>query len=243
MHKCKNDNCPHRLNALNKLNPAEKLLQKMKSSQFKLAYVYREYLFQAAELVHPGPNKPLVDINRIHNSPNILGLILSFYVSFAISARKTAYIAHSRETLPAVVTMTEAIRTADPQQKISLITDGNPSYPAGIHFMNEKRPQDLPRIEHHAVIGLQNLDQESETYRSFKQLIERLNRTFKFHVRPASGFKSDNGALSLVVLFATHYNFLRPHISLGYRTPVEIPELQNISTIQGQWIKILSMAE
>ena len=98
------------------------------------------------------------------------------------------HLAHSRETLPAVITMTEAIRTAEPQQKISLITDGNPSYPAGIHFMNEKRPQELPRIEHHAVIGLQNLDQESETYRSFKQLIERLNRTFKFHVRPASGF-------------------------------------------------------
>ena len=315
MHKCCNDNCPHRLNAIAKLNPAEKLLQKIKSSQFKLCYIYREYLFQAADLVHPGPNKPLVDINRIHNSQNILGLILSFYVSFAISARKTAYImqkvfninvsyqtvlnyaetaayschrfnlrfkgpvddtsagdetyikiigewayvwlfissknlvlsayhlAHSRETLPAVITMTEAIRTADPQQKINLITDGNPSYPAGIHFMNEKRlTQELPRIEHHAVIGLQNLDQESTTYRAFKQLIERLNRTFKFHVRPASGFKSDNGALSLVVLFTTHYNFLRPHISLGYKTPVEIPELQNIETIQGQWIKILSMA-
>jgi len=169
------------------------------------------------------------------------------YVWLFISSKNlvlSAYhLAHSRETLPAVITMTEAIRTADPQQKINLITDGNPSYPAGIHFMNEKRlTQELPRIEHHAVIGLQNLDQESTTYRAFKQLIERLNRTFKFHVRPASGFKSDNGALSLVVLFATHYNFLRPHISLGYKTPVEIPELQNISTIQGQWIKILSMA-
>ena len=138
--------------------------------------------------------------------------------------------------------MTEAIRTAQPQQKITFISDGNPSYPAGIHFMNEKRSPELPRIEHHAVIGLQNLDKESETYRAFKQLIERLNRTFKFHVRPASGFKSDNGALSLIVLFATHYNFLRPHISLGYRTPVEIPELQDISTIQGKWIKILSMS-
>ncbi len=107
----------------------------------------------------------------------------------------------------------------------------------------EEHSLELPRIEHHAVIGLQNLDKESETCRAFKQLIERLNRTFKFHVRPASGFKSDNGTLSLIVLFATHYNFLRPHISLSYRTPVEIPELQDISTIQGKWIKILSMSE
>ena len=152
------------------------------------------------------------------------------------------HLAHSRETLPATIAMNEAIRTADPQQKISLISDGNPSYLAGILFMNEQRPKELPPIQHHAVIGLQNLDKESETYRAFKQLIERLNRTFKFHVRPASGFKSDNGALSLIVLFATHYNFLRPHISLDYKTPVEIPQLQNIDTIQGKWIKILSMA-
>jgi transposase-like protein len=314
IHKCSNDNCPHRLNALKQLNPAEQNLRQSKSSQFKLCYIYREYLFQAAELVHPGPLKPLVDINRIYNSPNVLGLILSFYVSFAISARKTAFIlqnvfnirvsyqtvlnyaeaaayhchrfnmkfkgpvddtsagdetyikivgqwayvflfissknlvlsayhlAHSRETLPAIVAMSEAIRTAEPQQKITLVSDGNPSYPAGIHFMNEKRPQELPRIQHRAVIGLQNLDEQSTAYRAFKQLIERLNRTFKFHVRPASGFKSDNGALSLIVLFATHYNFLRPHISLDYRTPVEIPELEDISTMQGKWIKILSMA-
>jgi len=314
IHKCPNDNCQHRINALNQLNPAERILQKTKSSQFKLNYTYREYLFQAQEITLPGPLKPLVNIRKIHNSQNILGLILSFYVSFAISARKTAFIlqqvfkinvsyqtvlnyaeaaayhchqfnlkhkgpvddtsagdetyikiigewayvflfissknlvlsayhlSHTRETLPAIITMTEAIRTAKPQQKITLISDGNPSYPAGIHFMNEKRSPELPRIEHHAVIGLQNLDQESTTYRSFKQLIERLNRTFKFHVRPASGFKSDNGALSLIILFATHYNFLRPHISLDYRTPVEIPELQDIETIQGRWIKILSMA-
>ena len=123
--------------------------------------------------------------------------------------RSAYHLAHSRETLPAIITMTEAIRTAPPQQRITFISDGNPSYPAGIHFMNEQRPEDLPRLHHHAVISLQNLDKESETYRAFKQLIEHLNRTFKFHVSPASGFKSDNGALSLIVLFATHYNFLK----------------------------------
>ena len=139
-----------------------------------------------------------------------------------------------------IIAMNEAIRTASPDQPLTLITDGNPSYMAGLHFINSQRQSS--HIQHHTVIGLQNLDKESEEFRPFKQLIERLNRTFKLHVRPASGFKSDNGALSLIVLFTTHYNFLRPHISLGYKTPVEIPELENISTIQGRWIKILSMA-
>jgi len=314
IHKCCNDNCPHRLNAINQLNPAEKALQRTKSSQFKLNYTYREYLFQANELKHSAPLKPRIDITKIHNSQNILGLILAFYVSFAITARKTAYIlrsvfninisyqtvlnyaeaasfhchqfnlkfkgpiddtsagdetyikisgifayvflfisskslkitsyhvAHSRNTQPAIIAMREAIRTAEPQQKLTVVSDGNPSYPDGIHFLNAQRPEELPRIEHRQVIGLQNLDEESTLFRPFKQLIERLNRTFKFHTRQANGFKSNNGAIALTTLVVTHYNFLRPHMSLGYQTPINIPELKNISTIQGQWIKILAMA-
>jgi transposase-like protein len=286
----------------------------MKSSQFKLNYIYREYLFQTHELQHSEPLKPLVDITKIHNSQNVLGLILAFYVSFAITARKTAYIlrtvfninvsyqtvlnyaeaasfhchqfnlkfkgpidglsagdetyikitgifayvflfisskslkitsyhvAHTRDTQDAIIAMREATRTADPQQKITIVSDGNPSYPDGIHFLNAQRPKELPRIEHRQVIGLQNLDEESTIFRPFKQLIERLNRTFKFHIRPSCGFKSDNGAIALTTLVVTHYNFLRPHMSLDYETPIDVPELKNISTIQGQWIKILSMA-
>jgi hypothetical protein len=72
--------------------------------------------------------------------------------------------------------MNEAIRTAEPNQKFTLITDGNPSYPAGIHFLNQLYGS-RELIKHRKVIGLQTL-------RPFKQLIERLNRTYKYHVRP-----------------------------------------------------------
>jgi transposase-like protein len=313
MHKCGNDNCPHRINALKQLNPAEQNLRHSKLSQFKLCYIYREYLFEAKELVTASPLKPSVDIRKIYNSPNVLGLILSFFVSFAISARKTAYImravfnvnvshqtvlnyaeaaafhchqfnmkfkgpidnesagdetyikiagktnfvflftsakrhtitsyhvADNRETLPAIITMNEAIRTAEPDQKLTLITDGNPSYVAGLMFLNEKRDKDH-KITLKQVIGLQNLDETSAEFRPFKQIIERLNRTFKFHVRASAGFKAINGAVCLTTLIVTHYNFLRPHISLDYKVPIEIPELQAVSTIQGRWAKILSMA-
>lgn len=312
IHKCGNDNCPHRLNALKKLNPTEHNLRQSKSSQFKLNYIYREYLFQAQDLIVSSPQKPTVDIRKIYNSPNVLGLILSFFVSFALSARKTAYImrvmfnihvshktvlnyaqaaayhchqfnmrfkgpidnesagdetyikitgqdafvflfisskshkitsyhvADNRETLPATIAMNEAIRTADLNQKLTLITDGNPSYTAGLMFLNKKRDKDH-QITHKQVIGLQNLDVISTEFRSFKQIIERLNRTFKFHVRAASGFKATNGAVALTTLIVTHYNFLRPHITLDYKVPIELPELQAVSTIQGRWAKILSM--
>ena len=92
MHKCSNDNCPYRISALKQLNPAEQNLRRLKSSQFKLCYIYREYLFEAKNLITTSPLKPTVDIRKIYNSPNVLGLILSFLVSFAMSARKTAYI-------------------------------------------------------------------------------------------------------------------------------------------------------
>lgn len=312
IHKCSNDNCPHRLHALAKLNPAERALQKKRSSQFKLNYQYREYHFKAEELLHSAPEKPTVDLTKIHNSENVLGLVLAFYVSFAVPARKTAailrdvfcvrvsyqtvlnyaaaaafychsfnlkhkgpidsvsagdetyikvlgkhhyafffisskslkitayHVADNRGTQPAVIAMKEAIRTAAIDQEIILVTDGNPSYPAGIHFLNSR--ENGQEIRHKKVVGLQNLDVESEEWRPLKQLIERLNRTFKYHVRPACGFNSLNGAVALTTLFVTHYNFLRPHMSLGYNTPVQMPELQAVSTIQGKWAKILSLA-
>lgn len=313
IYKCCNDDCQHRIQALNKLNPAERLLLKTKGSQFKLNYQYREYHYKPQELLHSAPERPIVDLTKIHNSENIVGLILAFYVSFAVPARKTAqilksvfsikvsyqtvlnyaaaasfychsfnfrhkgpadstqagdetyirvlgkhqyvfffisskrltitayHVADNRGTQPAIVAMNEAIRTADPGQEIIVVTDGNPSYPAGIHFLNAQNGAD-PDIQHHKVIGLQNLDAESTQWRAFKQLIERLNRTYKYHVKPAAGFNSGNGAVALTTLFVTHYNFLRPHMSLDYKPPVQLPELATISTIQGKWAKILSLA-
>lgn len=313
IYKCCNDDCPHRIQALAKLNPAERALQKKRSSQFKLCYQYREYHYKPRELVHSTPEKPTVDLTKIHNSENVLGLILAFYVSFAVPARKTAailksvfkikvsyqtvlnyaaaaafychsfnlahkgriddisagdetyirvlgkhqyvfffissenlkitayHVADSRGTQPAIIAMNEAIRTATPKQKITLVTDGNPSYPAGIHFLNAQNDA-RPPLQHQKVIGLQNLDAVSEEFRTFKQLVERLNRTYKYHVRPAAGFNSNNGAIALTTLFVTHYNFLRPHMSLLYKPPVYLPELEDISTLQGKWAKIISLA-
>ncbi|GAH87408.1 unnamed protein product, partial [marine sediment metagenome] len=96
-------------------------------------------------------------------------------------------------------------------------------YPAGIHFINESYE---PKLTHKKVIGLQNLDSESEEFRPFKELIERFNRTYKFHTRAACGFNSKNGAVALTTLFVTHYNFLRPHISLNYSVPIPLRRIK-----------------
>ena len=146
----------------------------------------------------------------------------------------------TRDTLPATIAMNEAIRTAPDDQSPTLITDGNPSYPSGIHFLNESR--DDYKIIHKKVIGLQNLDSESTEFRPFKQLIERLNRTYKFHTQAANGFSSKAGAIALTTLFVTYYNFFRPHASLDYESPIPRDDLIHIPTLQGKWAKVLDAA-
>jgi len=94
-YKCSDDNCPYRIRKLKRLKPSEKMLQKMKPSQFKINYQYREYHLRPTQIKHAAPAKPtghIVDIFKIRKSDNIMGLVLAFYISFALSARKTALI-------------------------------------------------------------------------------------------------------------------------------------------------------
>jgi ribosomal protein L37AE/L43A len=94
IYKCGNDRCPcpTLLKAINKLNPSEKQLQKQKLSQFKLRYQYREYHFQPSNLKHSIPDKPKIDLDRIHHRSEILGLVLAFHISSAVSARKCSQV-------------------------------------------------------------------------------------------------------------------------------------------------------
>lgn len=159
----------------------------------------------------------------------------------SVSKKICAYhFSDNRGSKDAISTMMEAVRTAKDDQKITLVTDGNPSYQAGLHFINAKIKKTKLALKN--VIGLQNLDEQSQQFRRYKQMIERLNRTYKYHVQAQNGFGNITGAVAKLVLFVTHYNFLRPHKALRYATPVFIPELAAVSTIQGKWLKIISMA-
>jgi transposase-like protein len=167
------------------------------------------------------------------------------YVFFFLSETRRQIVAYhvadSRSTLPATVAMKEAARTASAEQTLTFITDGNPAYDDGLHFLNAQRQAqaNAQPFTHHKVIGLQNLDSESEEYRHYKQLIERLNRTYKHHIRVANGFGSWNGAIALTALFVTHYNFLRPHMALDYQAPIPIAELTAIPLLQNQWCHVI----
>ena len=311
IHKCPNDKCPCYLTAKNNLNRKEKKLQKLKSSQFKLRYQYREYHFDPKDLVPASP-QDVTSIDRIHNSLDILGLVLTLNVSYGHSARTTAHmlknifciqlsyqtvlnytnaaavlchkfnihhkgpidpyvsgdetyirvtdkwnytwftigshsraihayhLSDSRQTRHALITLKETIRTLPDNETINFIADANPAYDAATLAINAD--SDGTPLQRRKVVGLKNVDEESSQFRAHKQIIERLNRTYKFHTRARCGFKNLNGAVALTVLFVTHYNFLRPHCSLGRKCPIPIDDLNNIETIQGRWSKILEKA-
>ena len=313
IYKCGNKKCPHRLRQLNKLNRNEKTVRKKKSSQFKLTYQFREYYFKPKELNIPSPIKPKVDISNIHNSINTFALVLTFHISYAITARKTAHIlshvfdikisyqtvlnyaetaayychqfnlqnkgsvddfiagdetyikirskfhyaflfisakslkissyliADNRGTLPAVQSIRESLRTSKPKQAISFVTDGNPSYQAALVYLKSKQQKDyFDNISLHNVIGLMDLDEQSRQYRKYKQIIERFNRTFKYHMQPVNSFASFNGAFCKTVLVVTHYNFIREHSSLGFRTPIVLSQIKDIHLTQGKWAWIIA---
>jgi len=312
IYKCGNRKCPHRIHKLNKLNENEKKLRTERSSQFKISYQYREYHYQPHELKTAEPIKPKVTLSKIYNDINILALVLTLHISYAITARKTAHMLYNiwgikishqtvlnyvqaaafychrfnqkfkgqidgllagdetyvkvkgiwhyawlvvstvsrkivayhfsdnRSVKPAITVLLDMISNITKNLDITLVTDGNPSYMAALHFVNAQIKTFTLTLK--KVIGLKNLDAESEEFRAFKQMIERLNRTFKYHIQGQNGFNSVNGAVCKLVLFVTHYNFLRPHKSLNYHMPIEVPELQKIHSIQGKWAKILQMA-
>jgi putative transposase len=46
-----------------------------------------------------------------------------------------------------------------------------------------------------------------------------------------------------LTLFTTWYNFLRPHKSLGYSVPVNIPEVTKLPNMPAKWLELIYMAQ
>ena len=124
-------------------------------------------------------------------------------------------------------------------ENLNLITDGNPIYLLaqqffagyGINF-------DITQV-----IGLSNDDPVSQEFRPLKQIIERLNRTFKGNYKPTTGYNADFGAVSSVTLFVAYFNFLRPHSALDGNVPAVIPVLDKLPNMPAKWLKLINLCE
>ena len=147
-----------------------------------------------------------------------------------------------RDTVPALATLHNAYGPPSEKQRSStLVADGLSSYDAAVMAYNQGLEK--PVLKRKTVIGLENCDDESREFRPFKQIVERLNRTYKFHTRPRAGFKSFDGAVSLTTLFVAFYNFMRPHSFWKKpHPPVFLEFLKDAQFFPKQWELLLKEA-
>jgi hypothetical protein len=69
--------------------------------------------------------------------------------------------------------------------------------------------------------------------RETNNLVERLHGTLKDRTKPMRGLKSFESTKALLEGYAIHYNFVRPHQSLGGKTPAQASRTDAPSSWKG----------
>ena len=119
-------------------------------------------------------------------------------------------------------------------KNFKFIADGYSAYPLAAMEFAKKFGKDFT-FSVTQVIGLTNDDAVSTEHRPFKQMIERLNRTYKASYRHTNGFDNIDGANYNLALWVAYYNFLRPHKHAGYKVLNKVELLQGADNMPGKW--------
>ena len=169
------------------------------------------------------------------------------YVWFIMDAAKRAIIGYqisdNRGVGPCILAMRMAFRQLKELPKdFRFIADGYSAYPlAAQQFYRESEGR--INFDITQVIGLTNDDAVSKEYRPLKQMIERLNRTYKQSYRPTNGFSNIDGANYDLALWVAYYNFLRPHKEFKYKPPVQVSDLAMAGNMPGKWQLLIAMGQ
>jgi transposase InsO family protein len=128
-------------------------------------------------------------------------------------------------------------------ESFKFIADGYSAYPLAAQQF-ELRENDPLRFNITPVIGLTNDDAVSKQFRPFKQLIERLNRTFKASYRVSCGYDNYDGANYAVSLWVAYYNFLRPHMAFGrFSTLNPVEEFKLADNMPAKWQILMKLGQ
>ncbi|MCR5235455.1 MAG: DDE-type integrase/transposase/recombinase [Lachnospiraceae bacterium] len=120
-------------------------------------------------------------------------------------------------------------------EKFLFVADAYSAYPLAAQQFFRKFGESF-KFEITQVVGLTNDDAVSKEFRPYKQMIERLNRTYKASYRPTNGFDNYDGASYDLALWVAYYNFLRPHKIHNYKRPlVENDVIANGGNMPGKW--------
>jgi len=167
------------------------------------------------------------------------------YVWFIMDALKKSIlgyqISNTRDVGPCILAMRMAFSKFKefPGKALKFAADGYNAYKlAQQQFMLQDMDFNLIQV-----IGLTNDDPVSEEYRWLKQIIERLNRTFKFSYQVTNGYGSGEGSNTHVALFVAYYNFLRPHPYTYWKPLNSIPEIEALPNMPAKWQKLIELSQ
>lgn len=127
-----------------------------------------------------------------------------------------------------------------PQKAINFIADGYSAYPLAKQQFELEENKDFNLTQ---VIGLTNDDPVSAEFRWVKQIVERLNRTFKSSYRVTCGYGSDEGATYGFSLWVAYYNFLRPHPYTYWKPLNQIDALKDIENMPAKWQILINLGQ
>lgn len=168
------------------------------------------------------------------------------YIWFVMDATKKSILGYqvsdTRAVGPCILAMRMAFEKFKtfPGRALTFVADGYSAYPlARQQFeLEEDKVFDLTQV-----IGLTNEDAVSTEYRWFKQVVERLNRTFKASYRVTCGYGSEDGAAYSVALWVAYYNFLRPHKSNNYKVLNEVEMLSQAENMPAKWQLLIYLGQ
>ncbi len=152
-------------------------------------------------------------------------------------------VSDNRGTGPCILAMRMAFRWfKELPENFKFIADAYSAYPlAAQQFFHEYGEKF--RFSITQVVGLTNDDAVSKEYRPFKQMIERLNRTYKASYRKTNGFDNIDGANYDLALWVAYYNFLRPHQTMHYQVLNDIDALHRYDTMPDKWQYLIYLGQ
>lgn len=206
------------------------------------------YAISAAAVI-----KPFVD-NYNYNPSKLLSADETYikvkgikhYVWIVMDACKKSILGYQVSDTRAVGPCILAMRMAFdkfltfPDKALKFVADGYSAYPLAQQQFEIRENKVFDLIQ---VIGLTNDDAVSTEHRWFKQVVERLNRTFKSSYRVTCGYGSEDGALYGVSLWVAYYNFLRPHPYNYHRPLNELKEFEGVETMPAKWQILIKLGQ
>ena len=167
-----------------------------------------------------------------------------WFIMDAVSRSVIGYqVSDNRTVGPCILAMRMAFRKIKEISKnFKFIADGYSAYPlAAQQFaLKDENPLDFDVTQ---VIGLTNDDAVSTEFRPYKQMVERLNRTFKATYRCSCGYDNFDGANYAVSLWVAYYNFLRPHKSKNYNVLNKVALLEGADNMPAKWQLLIYLGQ